>query len=116
MAKNQTNLKEAVVLVPLTYNNGSRIPDEIQNQIDREIFETFHGWTKEGIVQGAYRMIDGEQRTEELQRVSVILQAADVPKLETMVARWCGLLEQEVMLLKISDSTVKFIPPKPGDS
>ena len=33
-------------------------------------------------------------------------------RLETLVAGWCATLGQETMLLKITDSTIKFIAPR----
>ena len=46
-------------------------------------------------------------------KVAVVLDEAQLPELESMVGRWCARLGQEVMLLKIADFTVKFIPPQP---
>ena len=73
----------------------------------------FQGWTIEGIVKGAYRMQSGQKRVEDLVKVAVVLDEAQLPELEAMVGRWCARLGQEVMLLKIADFVVKFIPPEP---
>lgn len=110
-AKDVGQLKEAVVLIPLTYNDGTRVPAGTLKSIRGEVLEVFQGWTVEGQVKGAYRMRTGQKRVEDLQKVSIILDASRIPELEAMVARWGALLGQETMLLKLSDFTVKFIAP-----
>jgi hypothetical protein len=104
--------KEAIVFIPLTYNDGTRIPPDTIESISDEIFEVFDGWTGEGTVKGAYRMQTGEKRVEKLLKVSIVLAESQILKLEEMVADWCARLGQETMLLKITDSVVKFIPPR----
>lgn len=107
------NLKEAIVLIPLTDNDGASFSAETIEAICDEIFGTFHGWTIEGTVKGAYQMRStGQKRVEEMLKVSIILAASQVADLETMIGRWCARLGQEVMLLKIADSVVKFVLPQ----
>lgn len=108
-------LKEAVVLIPLTYNDGSRIPPNILESIQEQIYVAFGGHTIEGTVKGTYRMQAGQKRVEDLVRISIILDERRVPELEQMVGAWAVLLGQETMLLKLIDSVVKFIEPRlPG--
>lgn len=108
------NLKEAIVLIPLTDNDGVPFSAETIETIFDEIFATFRGWTIEGTVKGAYQMRSTEQkRVEELLKVSIVLSASHITDLETMVGRWCARLGQEVMLLKIADLVIKFVPPQP---
>jgi hypothetical protein len=108
------NLKEAIVLIPLTDNDGVPFSAEAIEAIFDEIFATFRGWTIEGTVKGAYQMrSSGQKRVEELLKVSIILSASQVADLETMVGRWCARLGQEVMLLKITDLAIKFVLPQP---
>jgi hypothetical protein len=108
------NPREAIVLIPLTYNDGTKVPRDILLDIFEEMYLAFHGWTDEGTVKGAYRMQTGRKRVEDLLKVSVILDESQVAELETMVAGWCARLGQEAMFLKIADPDVKFIPPRPG--
>jgi hypothetical protein len=78
-----------------------------------QLYTVFHGWTLEGTVKGAYHMQStGEKRVEKLIKVSVILTESQIPVLEGLVAEWCVRLGQETMLLKITDSVVKFVPPR----
>ena len=102
--------KEAIVLIPLTYNDGTKVPQDVILGIFEEIFAAFDGWTNEGTVKGAYRMQTGQKRVEDLLKVSVVLNESDVPRLEAMVATWCARLGQEAMLLKITDFVIKFVP------
>jgi hypothetical protein len=106
--------KEAIVLIPLTYNDGTEVACEVLDAIRDEIFVAFHGWTIEGTVKGAYRMRTGQKRVENLHKLSIVLDEDQVPELEAMVARWGAQLGQETMLVKITDSVVKFIPPQRG--
>jgi hypothetical protein len=112
--KGHDDLKEAVVLIPLTYNDGTGIPLAVIESIQDELFLVFHGWTIEGTVKGAYRMRGGQKQVEDLLKLSVVLAAAQLPALESMVGRWCARLGQEVMLLKVADSLIKFVPPEAG--
>ncbi|MHB1423027.1 MAG: hypothetical protein ACYC3I_07510 [Gemmataceae bacterium] len=108
------NLKEAVVLIPLTDNDGKPFSAETIDAIYDEIFATFRGWTIEGTVKGAYQMrTTGEKRVEELLKVAIFLEVPQIPELEKMVGRWCTRIGQEVILLKIADVVVKFVPPQP---
>jgi hypothetical protein len=105
------NFKEATVLIPLTYNDGTEVPRETLLGIMDEIFLAFRGWADEGTIKGAYRMRSGAKRVEELQRIVIVLDESQMPQLEAMVGRWGALLGQETMLLKIADPVVKFVPP-----
>lgn len=105
--------KEAIVLIPLTFNDQTAVPQDTIQAFLEELFLAFHGWTIEGAVKGAYRMQSGDRRVEDHLKVSVILHEPQVPDLEAMIARWARALGQETMLLKVADSTVKFIPPEP---
>jgi hypothetical protein len=42
--------KEAIVYIPLTYNDGTRVPPDTLESISNEIYEVFNGWTSEGVV------------------------------------------------------------------
>jgi hypothetical protein len=104
-------LKEAVLLIPLTFNDGTAIASRKILSIVNELYAAFSGWTKEGVVEGAYRMKTGRRRVEKLLKLSVILEEAKIPELEEMVAKWCDELDQEAMLVKITDAAVKLISP-----
>jgi hypothetical protein len=104
--------KEAIVQIPLTYNDGSQVPEGAIETMQEQIYAAFGGWTIEGTVQGAYRMQSGEKRVEHSLKVSIIMDESEIDELEAMVAGWCGELGEETMLLKITDFVVKFVPPR----
>lgn len=107
---------KAVVLVPLTYNDGSKVPRRVHGGIRDELFDAFGGWTFEGEVEGAFRMEAGGKRVERLEKLAVVLEEADMPRLRRMVARWGTLLEQERMYLEITDSEIELVPPSEGEN
>src|ERR1700681_2406740 len=95
--KKDSGPREAIVLIPLTYNPGRHdrvtpIPMDTLETVFDEMFLAFEGWTIEGTVKGAYRMETGKKRVEDLLKVSVILDASRIGELEAMVARWCSRL------------------------
>ena len=64
-----SRLKEATVHIPLTYNDGTKIPQKMIYAIRDEIFAVFGGWTIRGTVRGAYRMESGKQIVEDLEEI-----------------------------------------------
>lgn len=106
------NLKEATVLIPLSFNDETAVSHDVIRSILDELYEAFQGWTIEGTVKGAYRMQSGQKRVEDLLKVSVVLDESQIPELEARIAGWAAQLGQELMLLKIADFIVKFVPPR----
>jgi hypothetical protein len=105
-------LKKATLLIPLTFNDGSRIPKETLTAIEDEIYLEFKGWTIVGEVEGAYLMGQtGEKKVERLLHVWVVLEEAVIPTLRQMVARFAATLGQEAMYFEIGNSLVEFLPP-----
>ena len=66
-----------MVLIPLTYNDGSRVAQEILDEIFEELFVLSGGHTSTGTVRGAYRMQDGSKQTDLLEQVWVAYEEAD---------------------------------------
>ncbi|HMC88917.1 MAG TPA: hypothetical protein VKI17_05185 [Gemmataceae bacterium] len=93
--RSKGRLKEAVVLIPLTYNDGTRVPRDVIESIQQEVFIAFHGWTIEGTVKGAYRMRTGQKRVEDLLKLSIVLAESRIRELQAMVGKWCANLGQE---------------------
>ena len=79
--------KKAILLIPLTYNDGSRIPPDVLEGIYEELFVLSGGHTSAGTVQGAYRMKDGSKQTDILEQVWVVYEEPDKPVLREAVAR-----------------------------
>ncbi len=103
--------KKAILLVPLTYNDGTRVPEEVLDEIYDALFVMSGGHTTAGTVQGAYRMRDGTKHSELLLQVWVTCEDAERQALRNLAARFCALLGQESMYLEFSESAVEFVPP-----
>jgi hypothetical protein len=103
--------KKAILLIPLTYNDGSRVPQEILEGIYEALFVLSGGHTSTGTVRGAYRMKDGTKQTDTLEQVWVAYEEPDKPALRELVGRFCSLLGQETMYVEFTDSVIELIPP-----
>src|SRR3954462_5419266 len=103
--------KKAILLIPLTYNDGSHVPQEALEGIFEALFVLSGGHTAAGTVRGAYRMKDGTKQTDILEQVWVAYEEADKPALRELVARFCTRLGQEAMELEFTDSSIELIPP-----
>jgi hypothetical protein len=104
--------KKAILLVPLTYNDGSHVPQEVLDEIYEALFVLSGGHTSAGTVHGAYRMADGSKQTEVLEQVWVACDEVNRQELRELVARFCTLLGQEAMYLEFTDSVIELIPPQ----
>jgi hypothetical protein len=103
--------KKAILLIPLTYNDGSQVSQEVLDSIFEAIFVLSGGYTAAGTVRGAYRMRDGSKQTDVLEQVWIAYEEGDQPALRELVGRFCSLLGQEMMYLEFADSLIEFIPP-----
>ena len=104
-------LKKAILLIPLTYNDGSRVPQEILDGIFEDLFLLSGGHTSTGTVRGAYRMKDGTKQTDFLEQVWVAYNDEDQTALRALVAKFCSILGQESMYLEFTESVIELIPP-----
>ena len=104
--------KKAILLIPLTYNDGSRVPQEVLDEIYETLFVLSGGHTSAGTVQGAYRMKDGTKQTDILEQVWVACDEDDKPVLRELVGKFCALLNQESMYLEFTDSVIELIRPQ----
>jgi hypothetical protein len=104
--------KKAILLIPLTYNDGSRVPEEVLDEIFEALFTLSGGHTLAGTVRGAYRMNDGTKQTDILEQVWVAYEDAAKPALRELVATFCTMLGQEAMYLEFTDSVIELIPPQ----
>ncbi len=102
-----------LMLLPLTYNDKSKVPKNVRDQILDELFVLAGGHYIGGVGKGAYRMRSGEKKIEYCLQVWVAVEEADVPTLKTMVARFAAMLGQESIYLERTGGTVEFIPPSP---
>jgi hypothetical protein len=104
--------KKAILLLPLTYNDGSQVPEEVLARIYESLFVLSGGHTSAGTVRGAYRMQDGSKQTELLEQVWIAYDEEDKGALRDLVAQICTELGQEAMYLEFTDSVIEFIAPR----
>ncbi len=102
-----------ILLVPLNYNDGSEVPQEVRDRIYDEILDLAGGYYTAGIGQGAYRMKSGTKQVDRCAEMWILVDEQNVAELKQMVARFADLLDQESMYLEFAGSTtVEFIEPQ----
>jgi hypothetical protein len=103
-------VKKVTLLIPLTFNDGSPVPEQLLDAIEQEIYGSFNGWTAVGEVAGAYKMSKtGEKKLDRLLQVWVVVNEEDIPVLQRMVAKFGAMLDQELMYFEVTNSVVGFI-------
>ncbi len=101
-----------VLLLPLTYNDKSKVPKDVRRRIFDDLYRLANGYTIAGKGRGAYRMKSGKKQVDWTLQVWVAVEEEDEDALKEMVAGFAELLGQESMYLERVNSTVEFIPPK----
>jgi hypothetical protein len=104
-----------VLLLPLTYNDKSKVPKEVRKRIFDDLFRLANGYHIAGKGKGAFRMKSGHKQVDWSLEVWVAIEEKDEEALKDMVAVFAELLGQESIYLERVNSTVAFIPPRePG--
>ena len=103
-----------VLLLPLTYNDGSRVPKKVRQQIEHAIYLLANGFRYGTGGKGAYQMKSGQKQVEVTQEVCIAVEKNDEPALKKLVGRFAALLGQESLYLERTGGTVEFIPPSPS--
>lgn len=107
--------KKVILLVPLTFNDGSTVPDELLKKIRSEIFGSFGGYTIAGEVHGAYRMQTGQKQEDRLVQIWITVEDSRREELRRMVAKFGSWLGQETMYFETTQSMVELIRPSNGE-
>ncbi len=107
-------MKEKVVLLlPLTFNDGSEVPRPVLERIFEELFAAFNGYTIAGEVEGAYRMQSGAKQIDTCLEVWVLVEAAkELDSLRKKAAQFCKTLGQECLYFERTGALVELIPPE----
>jgi hypothetical protein len=105
--------EKVILLLPLTYNDGSAVAKDVLERILEELFINFHGYTVAGEVEGAYRMSSGSKQVDTCLEVWVASEndQGSLDQLRRMVASFASLLGQETMYFERTGSAVEFIGP-----
>jgi hypothetical protein len=102
-----------ILLVPLTYNDKTKVPKKVRDGILDELYALAGGYHIGGAGKGAYRMRNGQKKVEHSLEVWVAVEEEDVVELEAIVAKFAAVLGQETMYLERTGSAVRFVPPTP---
>ncbi len=103
--------RKYILLLPLRYNDGREVHEVVQESILDAVYQLADGYTIGSTVTGAYRMKDGSKQMDRLQEIWMLVDAVREPLVRPMVAKFAAMLEQEVMFLERTDSSVDFVPP-----
>ena len=101
-----------IMLLPLTYNDGTRVPKKVRREIEDEIFVLASGYRYGAAGKGAYRMKDGTKQVDITQEVWIVVEEQDEVALKALAGKIAALLGQESIYLE-RVGTVEFIPPSP---
>ena len=102
-----------VLLLPLTYNDGTSVPKNIRDQILDEIFLLAGGYHCGAIGEGAYRMKGGQKQIDVSQEVWIVIEEEDEAALKRLAGRFAAMLGQETIYLECTSGKPEFIPPSP---
>lgn len=102
-----------VLLLPLTYNDGSQVPKDVMDRIEADLFVLAGGYAIAGTGKGAYRMRDGSKQIDETLQMWVVVDEEDESALRELVAGFGELLGQESMYFERTTSTVEFVASTP---
>ncbi|HEX4130852.1 MAG TPA: hypothetical protein VHZ24_12485 [Pirellulales bacterium] len=100
-----------VLLLPLTFNDKSKVPKELRDRIFDDLFRLAGGYHIAGTGKGAYRMKGGQKQVDDSLEVWVVIEEDAEAELREMVAGFGAELGQESMYLERTTSTVEFVRP-----
>lgn len=98
--------------LPLAYNDGRPVEEELRDEFLERLFVMFGGWNIEGTEIGAYQRKDtGKKQVEATLKVTVAVEAEQISVLRRMVAEIGGDLDQESMYFEVvAGSIVELVP------
>lgn len=101
-------MKRTTFIIPKQDNQGNKFPTKLIAEIRREMLEQFGGYTVRE-VKGAWLGDDGKIYHDESWEYTIVMDEADVPKLEKWLAKIRDLLSQEAMWLEVSEVDSKLV-------
>ncbi|MDP1660909.1 MAG: hypothetical protein Q8L55_03250, partial [Phycisphaerales bacterium] len=79
-------------------------------EVRADLFEHFGGSTIDGVVDGEYRMDDGQKRSEKLLKIWVPVEKDEqVTLVKKLAKKYCKLFKQESICFELTDAKVEFI-------
>ncbi len=105
------SLSKYLLLIPLRYNDGELIPQEVVEELEHELFTLGNGYTIGGLRKGAYKMADGQKVIDETVEYWVVIPDDKFEELRQLMAELGRQLGQEAMYLEKTGSQVYFVLP-----
>ncbi len=99
------------MLLPLTFNDGSVVPQKTFDAIYDGLFILCDGYTIAGEVRGAYRMQTGAKQVDSSVEVWVAISSDRLDELRQLVAGFGTMLGQETMYFERTGASVEFVAP-----
>ena len=100
---------KAMFLLPQCDNGGNSLAEEII-KVQLEVFEQFFGWSLVGLVEGAFRMVDGSQTLDRCECYFLILDEDRLGELERILVKFKEVAGQEKLYLEITHQVdVRFL-------
>ena len=93
-------LAKATFFLPLLDNDGRDLSVE-QQEVRKQVFALFDGWTLLGYFEGAFRMRDGTQSLDRSAAYVVVLEESRIDELETVLRAFKAKTLQEAIYLEI---------------
>lgn len=111
MSRMDEPLLKFVVLVPLRFNDGTQVPNDVILDFQEKLFLLGGGFTLAGTVEGAYLMADGKKQIDHSQTYWIGVPEDRIDELRTIVSELGDTLGQESMYLEHTGSRIEFVPP-----
>ena len=100
---------KAYFLLPLKDNEGGSLRWAIRKLV-HEVYCRFDGWSKEGVVEGAFRMLDGRMALDKSERYMVFLDEGRLSELEVLLRDFKSDARQEKLYLEVQhDVDIRLI-------
>lgn len=100
---------KAVFFLPLRDNDGRDLTGE-RDEAEDAVYALFDGWTKLGVVQGAYRMADGVKAVDEHEAFAVALEEYRLDDLRDVLRAFKAKTTQETIYLEVQHETdIEFL-------
>ena len=99
-----------VLLLPVNFNDGSKVPKDVLDQIFDNLSVLAGGHRVSGEGTGAYRMKNGQKQVDRSLEVWVAVEEEEIPELRKLVGQIGAKLGQESMYLERTGGTVEFVP------
>jgi hypothetical protein len=93
-------LAKATFFLPLLDNDGRDLSAE-QQEVRKQVYDLFDGWTLLGYFEGAFRMPDGTQSLDKSAAYMVVLEAGRIGELEAVLRAFKAKTLQEAIYLEI---------------